>query len=158
MLLLIDDESIPVRTHSNRLDQWRSYLLGVLQQIDTEARTGGDINEAVFRHGDVVDDVAPEMGGGGFKNTLLEPGRVLLDGEVGDRRRNLETRGEADRGERVVRHDLNVVRLGHGGDFLRTGDATAEGDVDAHELERVAGEKRLELVYRGESLAGADGN
>lgn len=157
-ILLINDESIPVRTHSNRLDQRRSYLLGVLQQIDTEPRTRWYINEAVLRQRDVVDDVAPEMGGGGFKNALLEPGRILLDGKVRDGCSNLETRRKADRGKRVVRHDLDVVRLGQGGDFFRTGDPAAEGDVDAHEFERVAGKKRLELVYRAESLARADGD
>ncbi len=60
--------------------------------------------------------------------------------------------------KRVVRHHVDIMRLGPAGDFHRFGQAADVADVDAVELVNVALDIGQELPFRGEFLADRKGN
>ena len=124
---------------------------------------GGVVRKLDAYSGGVRDDeVAVLLGDGGLDylglRRFMLSGGVLLEGEVGDAGGYLETRRCADRAERVVRHDADVVGLGERGYLLGVGDAAHHADVRSDVLDGAAPEQHLELVDGVETLAGGDGD
>src|SRR5207237_483696 len=83
--------------------------------------------------------------------------RQLQDAEVRDGKRKVEAGRSGNRPQRVVRRQVDVVRLAPAGDLLRLGDAARNAEVHAGVVDQLRLDQLAELPLRRELLAGSQG-
>src|SRR5690606_36963739 len=106
----------------------------LLVDVDAQARRVADDVVGVFERvlaGEVFGVVEAVV-------KLARRGARLEPGEVGNRRREMHGGGGADRPERIVRHEVDVMRLAPAGHLHGLGETADVADVDAVELVDVA--------------------
>ena len=128
----------------------REALADIVHQLDADAGAVGDHDVARVLHEGLLGHFT-------LVARVIE-GRELLNGKVGDRGVQLEAGGGGDGAQRIVRDDLAVIGLGHGGNLLGGGQAAQGADVGANVLCRVLLEGGLKLLDIDKTLAGGNGD